>query len=116
MKWDFRYFGAVAHSHDRLVEFLYFMVIYLMLFHLLFDQEGNYGKAIAIFQGIHKDLVEEFGEDHPRVAAALHNEAVANLRAGLMHDALEKMIEAIRIRKLTLGGAHSKVAVSSRRG
>lgn len=46
------------------------------------------------------------------MGAALHNVAVANLRAGLLDDARDAIEEAVRIRKLTLGEEHPKVAVS----
>jgi hypothetical protein len=56
-------------------------------------------------------LLEKFGEEHHRVGAALHNVAVANLRAGLLDDARDAIEEAVRIRKLTLGEKDPKVAV-----
>jgi Tetratricopeptide repeat len=74
---------------------------------------GKYAKAIKTFEGILSDLLERFGEEHYRVGAALHNVAVANLRAGLLDDAKDAIEEAVRIRKLTLGDDHPKVAVSS---
>lgn len=46
------------------------------------------------------------------MGAALHNVAVANLRAGQLSDARDAIEEAVRIRKLTLGDHSSKVAVS----
>ena len=74
---------------------------------------GKYAKAIKTFESILSDLLERFGEEHHRVGAALHNVAVANLRAGLLDDAKDAIEEAVRIRKLTLGDEHPKVAVSS---
>lgn len=58
-------------------------------------------------------MLERYGEEHERVGAALHNVAVANLRAGLLDDAKDAIEEAVRIRRLTLGEEHPKVAVSS---
>ena len=56
--------------------------------------------------------MDKFGEDHHRVGAALHNVAVANLRAGQLDDARDAIEEAVRIRKSTLGAQSPKVAVS----
>ncbi len=78
----------------------------------LFRQIGKYGKAIKTFESILSDLLEKYGEEHHRVGAALHNVAVANLRAGLLDDARDAIEEAVRIRKLTLGDENPKVAVS----
>jgi hypothetical protein len=58
------------------------------------------------------DLLDRYGENHPRIGGALHNVAVANLRAGLLNDAREAIEEAVRIRKVTLGEQNPKVAVS----
>lgn len=58
------------------------------------------------------DLLDRYGESHHRVGAALHNVAVANLRAGLLSDAKDAIEEAVRIRKSTLGDQSSKLAVS----
>ena len=60
-------------------------------------------------------MLERYGEEHHRVGAALHNVAVANLRAGQLNDARDAIEEAIRIREMTLGERHSKVAVSRSR-
>lgn len=75
-------------------------------------QNGKYAKAIKTFESILSDLLEKLGEEHHRVGAALHNVAVANLRAGLLDDARDAIEEAVRIRKLTLGDENPKVAVS----
>jgi tetratricopeptide (TPR) repeat protein len=75
-------------------------------------QNGKYAKAIKSFESILSALLERFGEEHERVGAALHNVAVANLRAGLLEDARDAIEEAVRIRKLTVGEDHPKVAVS----
>jgi tetratricopeptide (TPR) repeat protein len=75
-------------------------------------QNGKYAKAIKTFESILSDLLEKLGEEHHRVGAALHNVAVANLRAGLLDDARDAIEEAVRIRKLTLGFDDPKVAVS----
>lgn len=76
------------------------------------DKNGKYPKAIKTFEGILSDLLDRYGETHHRVGAALHNVAVANLRAGLLNDARDAIEEAVRIRKKTLGEQSSKVAVS----
>ena len=57
------------------------------------------------------DLLDRYGEEHHRVGAALHNVAVANLRAGELTDARDAIEEAVRIREMTLGEKHPKVAV-----
>jgi hypothetical protein len=75
-------------------------------------QSGKYSKAIKAFEGILSDLLDRYGESHHRVGAALHNVAVANLRAGLLSDAKDAIEEAVRIRKVTLGDQSSKLAVS----
>ena len=75
-------------------------------------QNGKYAKAIKAFENILSDLLDRYGEDHHRVGAALHNVAVANLRAGQLDDARDAIEEAVRIRKSTLGAQSPKVAVS----
>jgi len=65
-----------------------------------------------MFEGILGDLLDRYGEEHHRIGAALHNVAVANLRAGRLNDALDAIEQAVRIRQLTLGDRHFKVAVS----
>jgi hypothetical protein len=45
------------------------------------------------------------------VGAALHNVAIANLRAGSLDDAMDAIEEAIKIRSRALGRGHSRVAV-----
>lgn len=56
-------------------------------------------------------MLDRYGEEHHRVGAALHNVAVANLRAGMLNDARDAIEEAVRIRETTLGKKHPKVAV-----
>ena len=56
-------------------------------------------------------MLERYGPTHQRVGAALHNVGIANLRAGKLNDAHEAILEAVRIRKLTLGSESPKVAV-----
>ena len=77
-----------------------------------FRKNGKFSKAIKTFEGILADLLDRYGEEHHRVGAALHNIAVANLRAGQLNDARDAIEEAVRIRELTLGDKHAKVAVS----
>jgi tetratricopeptide (TPR) repeat protein len=58
------------------------------------------------------DLLARYGERHERVGAALHNVAIANLRAGSLDDAMDAIEEAIKIRSRSLGRSHPKVADS----
>lgn len=58
------------------------------------------------------DLLARYGEKHERVGAALHNVAIANLRAGSLDDAMDAIEEAIKIRSRSLGRSHPKVADS----
>lgn len=53
-----------------------------------------------------------YGERHERVGAALHNVAIANLRAGSLDDAMDAIEEAIKIRSRSLGRSHPRVADS----
>ena len=75
------------------------------------SQIGKYDRAIKAFEAILADLLDRYGDDHHRVGAALHNVAVANLRAGKLNDARDAIEEAVRIRENTLGKKHPKVAV-----
>lgn len=59
-----------------------------------------------------KDLLFRYGDKHERVGTALHNVAIANLRAGRLQDALDAVEEAIKIRSRSLGRSHTKVADS----
>lgn len=79
---------------------------------LFLYQIGKYDRAIKAFEAILADLLDRYGDDHHRVGAALHNVAVANLRAGKLTDARDAIEEAVRIRENTLGKKHPKVAVS----
>jgi hypothetical protein len=63
------------------------------------------------FESILSDLLTKYGERHERVGAALHNVAIANLRAGSLDDAMDAIEEAIKIRSRALGRTHPKVAV-----
>jgi tetratricopeptide (TPR) repeat protein len=76
-------------------------------------QNGAYKAALALFESILSDILGQYGERHDRVGAALHNVAIANLRAGKHDDALDAIEEAIKIRSKALGRSHPKVAVSS---
>eukprot|EP00977_Amphora_coffeiformis_P020599 scaffold8374_cov175-Amphora_coffeaeformis.AAC.38 len=69
-------------------------------------------KAMAEFEAILSELLARFGEKHERVGAALHNVAIANLRAGSLDDAMDAIEEAIKIRSRALGRSHPKVADS----
>ena len=73
---------------------------------------GSYQTALEEFESILSDLLARYGEKHDRVGAALHNVAIANLRAGRLDDAMDAIEEAIKIRSRALGRAHPKVAVS----
>jgi tetratricopeptide (TPR) repeat protein len=58
------------------------------------------------------DLLTRYEETHERIGAALHNIAVANLRANKLSDAKDAIEEAFRIRKTALGEQHPKVGDS----
>lgn len=75
-------------------------------------QNGAYKTALAQFESILSDILGRYGEHHDRVGAALHNVAIANLRAGSLDDAMDAIEEAIKIRSRSLGRSHPKVAVS----
>lgn len=75
-------------------------------------QNGAYRKALADFESILSDLLARYGERHERVGAALHNVAIANLRAGSLDDAMDAIEEAIKIRSRSLGRSHPRVADS----
>ena len=75
-------------------------------------QNGVYDIALQEFESILSDLLSRFGEKHERVGAALHNVAIANLRAGRLDDAMDAIEEAIKIRSRALGRSHPKVADS----
>jgi tetratricopeptide (TPR) repeat protein len=76
-------------------------------------QSGAYKTALAQFESILSDILARYGEHHDRVGAALHNVAIANLRAGSLDDAMDAIEEAIKIRSRSLGRSHPKVAVRS---
>eukprot|EP00527_Entomoneis_sp_CCMP2396_P003941 CAMPEP_0198147648 /NCGR_PEP_ID=MMETSP1443-20131203/36919_1 /TAXON_ID=186043 /ORGANISM="Entomoneis sp., Strain CCMP2396" /LENGTH=450 /DNA_ID=CAMNT_0043812061 /DNA_START=64 /DNA_END=1416 /DNA_ORIENTATION=+ len=73
---------------------------------------GVYDVALQEFEAILSDLLSKYGEKHERVGAALHNVAIANLRAGSLDDAMDAIEEAITIRSRSLGRSHPKVADS----
>lgn len=80
--------------------------------HIFCQQGGAYKKALSDFESILSDLLARYGERHERVGAALHNVAIANLRAGSLDDAMDAIEEAIKIRSRALGRSHPRVAVS----
>lgn len=57
-------------------------------------------------------MLSRYGESHQRIGSALHNVAVANLRANELSGARDAIEEAVRIRKAALGEHHSKVGDS----
>ncbi|EEC44737.1 predicted protein [Phaeodactylum tricornutum CCAP 1055/1] len=71
-----------------------------------------YHVALEEFESILADLLSRYGERHERVGAALHNVAIANLRAGSLDDAMDAIEEAIKIRSRAVGRSHPKVADS----
>ena len=73
---------------------------------------GVYDIALQEFESIPSDLLARHGEKNERVGAALHNVAIANLRAGSLEDAMDAIEEAIKIRSHSLGRTHPKVADS----
>ncbi len=75
-------------------------------------QAGAYRKALTDFESILSDLLGRYGERHERVGSALHNVAIANLRAGSLDDAMDAIEEAIKIRSRSLGRQHPRVADS----
>jgi tetratricopeptide (TPR) repeat protein len=79
---------------------------------ILYVQNGAYRKALTDFESILSDLLGRYGERHERVGSALHNVAIANLRAGSLDDAMDAIEEAIKIRSRSLGRQHPRVADS----
>ncbi|CAJ1957845.1 unnamed protein product [Cylindrotheca closterium] len=73
---------------------------------------GKYRLAIQSFEGILADLLTRYDMNHERIGTALHNIAVANLRANELSDAKDAIEEAFRIRKAALGAMHPKVGDS----
>lgn len=73
---------------------------------------GDYATALEEFESILSELLTRYGERHERVGAALHNVAIANLRAGSLDDAMDAIEEAIKIRSRALGRSHPRVTVS----
>ncbi len=84
----------------------------MLIILISFVQSGKYAKAVTGFEAILALLLKRYGESHHRVGAALHNVAIANLRAGQLDEAVDAIEEAVRIRKITLGKDSPKVAVS----
>jgi Tfp pilus assembly protein PilF len=89
----------------------YVIISLLSSFRLFAAQSGAYKTALAQFESILSDILARYGEHHDRVGAALHNVAIANLRAGSLDDAMDAIEEAIKIRSRSLGRSHPKVAV-----
>ena len=73
-------------------------------------QKGEMDQALTKFEDIRDVLIEEYFEEHHRVAATLHNIAIVKVRCGEVEEACNIFREAIRIRKEMLGEYHSKVA------
>ena len=67
-------------------------------------------QALTKFEDIRDVLIEEYFEEHHRVAATLHNIAIVKVRCGEVEEACNIFREAIRSRKEMLGEYHSKVA------
>lgn len=73
---------------------------------------GKFLKAVTLFEGILSTLLERYGEHHERIGTAMHNVAVANLRAKRLSDARDAIEEALRIRQRVLGINDPKVGDS----
>lgn len=98
-----------AHAENDLTDIDVYDVL---LSSYLYIQNGVYDVALQEFESILSDLLSRLGEAHERVGAALHNVAIANLRAGSLDDAMDAIEEAIKIRSRALGRSHPKVADS----
>jgi len=65
---------------------------------------NNIKEALEKFNSILCALITAKGDTNPRVGTAHHNIGVAHLRSGNLHEALNSIKKAIKIRKMTLGG------------
>ena len=72
---------------------------------------NNIKEALENFNSILCALITAKGDTNPRVGTAHHNIGVAHLRSGNLHEALNSIKKAIKIRKMTLGGRDPKVSV-----
>jgi tetratricopeptide (TPR) repeat protein len=90
----------------------FYIIIHTLILFYLYIQAGAYRKALTDFESILSDLLGRYGERHERVGSALHNVAIANLRAGSLDDAMDAIEEAIKIRSRSLGRQHPRVADS----
>jgi len=73
---------------------------------------NNIKEALEKFNSILCALITAKGDTNPRVGTAHHNIGVAHLRSGNLHEALNSIKKAIKIRKMTLGGRDPKVSDS----
>ena len=75
-------------------------------------KKGDFALALEKFEDILSELTSSLGDSHRRVASALHNVGVVNIRDNNLDDAIDALEEAIRIRKDVHGTDHPKVADS----
>ena len=75
-------------------------------------KKGDFALALKKFEVILNELTSSFGDSHRRVASALHNVGVVNIRDENLDDAIDALEEALRIRKDVHGTDHPKVADS----
>ena len=74
---------------------------------------GEFKKSLSFFESLQEAQVKRFGTMHPSVGAAIHNVAVVHLRMGNHEKAEELFVEAVKIRKETLGPDQLELAVSA---
>lgn len=73
---------------------------------------GEYKKALSMFESLLQAQIDRFGKIHASVGAALHNVAVVHLRMGNPDIAEPMFVEAVDIRKETLGCDQLETAAS----
>jgi tetratricopeptide (TPR) repeat protein len=74
--------------------------------------QGDYPKALSMFQSILQAQHQRFGRDHPSVGAAMHNVGVVQLRMGQPEQAQVILEEAAAIRREMLGPNDMEVAAT----
>ncbi len=99
--------NLVIELDTMVLEFAQFLPLFLLIV-----KTSQYNDALAGFEEILSLLVSEFGENHMRVATALHNVGIAHFRLENLEDAADALTAAIKIRKRKNDKTSPKIADS----
>src|SRR5262249_44637734 len=79
---------------------------------VLFQEQGRYVEAAALFQRALSIREQRLGRDHPETAQTLHDLAIFRQKRGNVDEALSLAARALQIRSQCLGDAHPQTVAT----